>query len=69
MVTRCLLYNNMMNIGVIVAGGTGERFGGHKQTTILNNKPVYQWVAGIDLKLNVTEIEFDKIYSKLNKNE
>jgi len=36
---------------------------------IRDNKPVYQWVAGIDLKLNVTEIEFDKIYSKLNKNE
>jgi len=36
---------------------------------IRDNKPVYQWVAGIDLKLNITEIEFDKIYSKLNKNE
>jgi len=32
-----------MNIGVIVAGGTGERFGGHKQTTVLNNKPIYQY--------------------------
>ena len=33
----------MMNIGVIVAGGTGERFGGHKQTMVLNNKPIYQY--------------------------
>ena len=33
----------MMNIGVIVAGGTGERFGDHKQTMVLNNKPVYQY--------------------------
>ena len=32
-----------MNIGVIVAGGTGERFGGHKQITVLNNKPIYQY--------------------------
>ena len=31
----------MMNIGVIVAGGTGERFGDHKQTMVLNNKPVF----------------------------
>ena len=31
-----------MNAGVIVAGGTGSRFGSYKQTTVLNNKPVYQ---------------------------
>ena len=29
-----------MNAGVIVAGGKGSRFGGYKQTTILNNKPI-----------------------------
>ena len=31
-----------MNAGVIVAGGTGNRFGSYKQTAVLNNKPVYQ---------------------------
>ena len=31
-----------MNAGVIVAGGTGSRFGSYKQTAVLNNKPVYQ---------------------------
>lgn len=33
----------MMNVGLIVAGGLGSRFGGYKQTTVLNNKPVYQY--------------------------
>ena len=32
-----------MNVGVIVAGGTGNRFGSYKQTAVLNNKPVYQY--------------------------
>lgn len=36
---------------------------------IRDDRPIYQWVAGIDLKLNITESEFNKIYSKLNKNE
>ncbi|MDA9908057.1 hypothetical protein N9D22_06675 [Flavobacteriaceae bacterium] len=36
---------------------------------IKDDRPIYQWVAGIDLKLNITESEFNKIYSKLNKNE
>ena len=31
-----------MNAGVIVAGGTGNRFGSYKQPAVLNNKPVYQ---------------------------
>lgn len=63
MVTRCLLYNNMMNIGVIVAGGTGERFGGHKQTTILNNKPVYQYSLDV---FNGSDL-IDSIYLVLPK--
>ena len=32
-----------MNAGVIVAGGEGLRFGGYKQTAMLNNKPIYQY--------------------------
>lgn len=32
-----------------------------------DGKPVYQWVAGIDFKLEVTEEEFDKVFNKLNK--
>ena len=36
---------------------------------IRDDRPIYQWVAGIDLKLNITESEFNRIYSKLNKNE
>lgn len=32
-----------------------------------NGKPVYQWVAGINFKLEVTEEEFDKVINKLNK--
>lgn len=32
-----------------------------------DGKPVYQWVAGIDFKLEVTEEEFDRVFNKLNK--
>ncbi len=32
-----------------------------------NGKPVYQWVAGIDFKLEVTEEEFEEVLNKLNK--
>ena len=32
-----------------------------------DGKPIYQWVAGIDFKLEVTEEEFDKVFNKLNK--
>ncbi len=32
-----------------------------------DGKPVYQWVAGIDFKLEVTEEDFDKVFNKLNK--
>ncbi len=36
-----------MNAGVIVAGGKGSRFGGYKQTTTLNNKPIYQYSVDV----------------------
>ncbi len=32
-----------------------------------DGKPIYQWVAGIDFKLEVTEEEFDRVFNKLNK--
>ncbi len=32
-----------------------------------DGKPIYQWVAGIDFKLQVTEEDFDKVLNKLNK--
>tara|TARA_R110001632_G_scaffold195937_2_gene317612 strand:- start:160 stop:474 length:315 start_codon:yes stop_codon:yes gene_type:complete len=32
-----------------------------------DGKPIYQWVAGIDFKLQVTEEDFDKVFNKLNK--
>lgn len=32
-----------------------------------DGKPVYQWVAGIDFKLEVTEEDFEKVFNKLNK--
>ena len=32
-----------------------------------DGKPVYQWIAGIDFKLEVTEEDFDKVFNKLNK--
>ena len=30
-----------------------------------DGKPIYQWLAGIDFKLNVTEEEFEKVFNKL----
>jgi len=30
-----------------------------------NGKPVYQWVAGIDFKLEVTEDDFENVINKL----
>ena len=32
-----------------------------------DGRPIYQWVAGIDFKLEVTEEDFDKVFNKLNK--
>ena len=32
-----------------------------------DGKPIYQWVAGIDFKLEVTEEDFDKVFNELNK--
>ncbi len=32
-----------------------------------DGKPIYQWVAGIDFKLEITEEDFDKVFNKLNK--
>ena len=32
-----------------------------------DGKPIYQWVAGIDFKLEVTEEEFDRVFNELNK--
>ena len=32
-----------------------------------DGKPIYQWVAGIDFKLQVTEEDFDRVFNKLNK--
>ena len=32
-----------------------------------DGKPIYQWVAGIDFKLEVTEEDFDKVFNNLNK--
>ena len=47
-----------MNVGVIVAGGKGNRFGGYKQTAILNNRPLYQY--SLDVFNNSNTI--DSIY-------
>ena len=30
-----------------------------------DGKPIYQWLAGIDFKLEVTEEEFEKVFNKL----
>lgn len=30
-----------------------------------DGKPIYQWLAGIDFKLNVTEEDFEKVFNKL----
>ena len=30
-----------------------------------DGKPIYQWLAGIDFELNVTEEEFEKVFNKL----
>ena len=32
-----------------------------------DGKPIYQWLAGIDFKLEVTEEDFDKVFNELNK--
>lgn len=32
-----------------------------------DGKPIYQWIAGIDFKLQVTEEDFDKVFNRLNK--
>ena len=32
-----------------------------------DGKPIYQWIAGIDFKLEVTEEEFEEVLNKLNK--
>ena len=32
-----------------------------------DGKTIYQWVAGIDFKLQVTEEDFDKVFNKLDK--
>jgi len=34
-----------------------------------DGKPIYQWLAGIDFKLNVTEEEFEKVFNKLKNNK
>lgn len=31
-----------------------------------NGRPIYQWKAGIDFKLEVTEEDFEKVLNKLN---
>ncbi len=31
-----------------------------------DDKPIYQWIAGIDFKLEVTEEEFENVIKKLN---
>jgi len=30
-----------------------------------DDKPIYQWIAGIDFKLEVTEEEFENVINKL----
>ena len=45
-----------MNAGVIVAGGKGVRFGGYKQTAILNNKPIYQYSIDAFNRSNVIDM-------------
>ena len=52
-----------MNVGVIVAGGKGNRFGGYKQTAILNNRPLYQY--SLDVFNNSDTI--DSIYLVIPK--
>tara|TARA_X000000368_G_scaffold418605_1_gene418959 strand:- start:652 stop:1794 length:1143 start_codon:yes stop_codon:yes gene_type:complete len=47
-----------MNAGVIVAGGKGSRFGGYKQTTILNNKPIYQYSLDIFNDSDIIDIVY-----------
>jgi hypothetical protein len=32
-----------------------------------DDKPIYQWIAGIDFKLKVTEQDFKEVFNKLNK--
>jgi len=32
-----------------------------------NGKPVYQWVAGIDFKLEITDEQFEEVINKLKK--
>ena len=32
-----------------------------------DGKPIYQWIAGIDFKLKVTEQDFNEVFNKLNK--
>ena len=32
-----------------------------------DGKPIYQWIAGIDFKLKVTEQNFKEVFNKLNK--
>ncbi len=36
---------------------------------IKNKRPIYQWAGGIDLKLEVTEEEFYKVFNKLKNNK
>ena len=45
-----------MNAGIIVAGGTGNRFGSYKQTAVLNNKPVYQHSLDVFNQSNLVDI-------------
>ena len=45
-----------MNAGLIVAGGTGRRFGGYKQTAMLNNQPIYQYSIDVFNQSNVIDI-------------
>lgn len=34
---------------------------------IKDKRPIYQWSAGLDFKLKITEEEFEKVFNKLNK--
>jgi len=35
---------------------------------VKDKRPIYQWVAGIDLKLKITEEEFYTVFNKLKNN-
>ena len=56
-----------MNAGIIVAAGTGNRFGSYKQTEMLCNKKVYQHVLDVFVSSDLIESIYLVVHKDLYK--